>query len=119
MEARATKIVVDPRQDDIKPVTCDPDASYREGASPSHQPANACSITFKRSSASARKYSNRDIPGSIKDAFYADVTVTWEVTYGEQGGEMHTLGDNFTMRMRQVLPVQEVQAPNQPPAVIY
>lgn len=119
MEARATKIVIDPRQTDMKSQTCDPNASYREGASPSNQPANACKITFERSSASARKYSNRDIPESIKDAFYADVTVTWEVTYGPEGGPMQTLGDDFTMRMRQVLPVQEVQAPNQPPAVIY
>jgi hypothetical protein len=47
------------------------------------------------------------------------VIVTWEVTYGPVNGPMRTLGDDFTMRMRQVLPVQEVQAPNQPPAVIY
>jgi hypothetical protein len=119
MEARATKIVIDPRQSDMKPVTCDPDASYRAGASSSNQPANACKITFKRSSASARKYSTRDIPESIKDAFYADVIVTWKVTYGPRDGDMKTLGDDFTMRMRQVLPVQEVQAPNQPPAIIY
>ncbi len=119
MEARATKIVIDPRQTDMKAVTCDPEASYRPGTLPRNQPANACQITFKRSSASARKYANRDIPESIKDAFYADVTVTWRVTYGPEGGPMDTLGNDFTMRMRQVLPVQEVQAPNQPPAVIY
>ena len=119
MEARATKIVIDPRQSDMKAVTCDPEASYREGASSHDQPANACKLIFERSSASARKYANRDIPESIKDAFYADVTVTWKVTYGAVGDDMQTLGNDFTMRMRQVLPVQEVQAPNQPPAVIY
>jgi hypothetical protein len=119
MEARATKIVIDPRQTDIKPETCDPEASYLPGVLPRNQPANSCKITFERSSASARKYANRHIPDRIKDAFYADVIVTWKVTYGPDGGEMRTLGNDFTMRMRQVLPVQEVQAPNQPPAVIY
>ncbi len=86
---------------------------------PKNQPANACSITFRRSSASARKYATKPIPANIKDAFYADVTVTWEVTYGQVGGAARNLGNGFVMRMRQVLPVQEVQAPNQPPAVIY
>lgn len=119
MEARATRIVIDPRQSDMKAVTCDPDASYRAGASSSNQPANACKMIFKRSSASARKYATREIPAPVRDAFYADVTVTWEVSYGPQGGPMETLGEDFTMRMRQILPVQEVQAPNQPPAVIY
>jgi hypothetical protein len=119
MRAEATKVVIDPQQKGIKSVTCVPDAPYREGVSPSKQPADACSIIFPRSSASARKYATKPIPANIKDAFYADVTVTWQVTYGEEGGEMHTLGNGFVMRMRQVLPVQEVQAPNQPPAVIY
>jgi hypothetical protein len=119
MEARATKIEINPQQTGIDPVTCDPEASYREGASSHDQPANACKIIFKRSSASARKFATRPIPPSIRDAFYADVTVTWKVTYGPDGGPMSTLGDDFIMRIRQVLPVQEVQAPNQPPAVIY
>jgi hypothetical protein len=55
----------------------------------------------------------------VKDAFYADVTVEWRVTYGNGADDMRTLGKGFTMRIRQVVPVQEVQAPNQPPAVIY
>jgi hypothetical protein len=100
-------------------VACVPDAPYVEGASPRNQPADACSITFGRSSASARKYATGPIPSNIKDAFYADVTVTWQVTYGPADATMRTLGDGFTMRMRQVLPVQEVQTPNQPPAVTY
>jgi hypothetical protein len=119
MKARATQITIDPRQRGIKSATCDPETPYIEGASPKNQPANACKIIFDRSSASARKYATKPIPDDIKDAFYADVTVTWDVTYGTDAGAMHTLGDGFTMRMRQVLPVQEVQAPNQPPAVIY
>jgi hypothetical protein len=32
---------------------------------------------------------------------------------------MRDLGNGFTMRLKQVLPVQEIQVPNQPPAVIY
>lgn len=119
MRARATKVVVDPQQKGIPAVTCDPSTPYLEGAKPKDQPADACQITFPRSSASARKYDTRGIPGRFKDVFYADVNVTWEVTYGAEGEPFRTLGEGFTMRMRQVLPVQEVQAPNQPPAVIY
>jgi len=119
MKARATKVVINPQQEGIKSTTCLADSPYREGALPKNQPADACSIIFKRSSASARKYATKPIPANIKDAFYADVTVTWEVTFGEEGQPMRTLGDGFDMRMRQVLPVQEVQAPNQPPTVIY
>ena len=120
MQARASKITINPQQEGIKAVTCDPDTPYIEGASPKNQPDNACKIVFPRSSASARKYATKPIPAGIDDAFYADITVTWDVTYGpEGGGEMQELGDGFTMRIRQVVPVQEVQAPNQPPAVIY
>ncbi|MFI5429985.1 hypothetical protein [Aeromicrobium sp. UC242_57] len=119
MRARATKIVIDPNQQGVDAVTCDPSTPYLEGRQPKDQPSNACSIVFPRSSASARKFATKPIPDNVKDAFYADVRVTWEVTYGEPGGAMRQLGNGFTMRMRQVLPVQEVQAPNQPPAVIY
>ena len=119
MRARATQVVINPQQEGIKSEVCVPDAPYTEGAKPKDQPADACSITFPRSSASARKFATKPIPSNVDDAFYADVSVYWEVTYGQEGGEMRTLGDGFVMRMRQVLPVQEVQAPNQPPAVIY
>ncbi|MEJ7634968.1 hypothetical protein [Aeromicrobium sp.] len=118
MRARATEIRIDANQRGIPAVTCDPTTPYTVGAKPSAQPAGACKITFPRSSASARKYATDGIPSNLKDAFYADVEVTWEVTYGEDGS-MSDLGDGFTMRLKQVLPVQEVQAPNQPPAVIY
>ncbi|MET0819741.1 MAG: hypothetical protein ABWY58_02160 [Aeromicrobium sp.] len=119
MEARATSITIDPNQQGIPPVTCDPSTPYREGASPKNQPKNACAITFPRSSASARKLATKPIPDNIKDAFYADITVSWQVTYGNGTDDMRNLGNGFTMRIRQVVPVQEVQAPNQPPAVIY
>jgi hypothetical protein len=119
MRAQATKVVVDPNQKGIGSATCAPSTPYREGASPKDQPADACSITFPRSSASARKYATKAIPSNVDDAFYADVTVTWQVTYGPEGGDLRELGDGFAMRMHQVIPVQEVQAPNQPPAVIY
>lgn len=118
MRAQATKITVDPNQRGIKPVTCDPSTPYVAGAAPAAQPKAACSITFPRSSASARKYATEPIPANVKDAFNASVTVEWKVTYGPGGGE-HQLGSGFTMRLHQVLPVQEVQTPNQPPSVIY
>jgi len=118
MEARATAITIDPNQEGIPATTCAPSTPYREGAAPKDQPADACSITFPRSSASARKYATKPIPENVDDAFYADITVSWQVSYGD-GTTMTDLGDGFTMRIRQVVPVQEVQAPNQPPAVIY
>lgn len=119
MRARATKVTINPNQEGVEAVTCDPATPYLVGRPPKDQPANSCSIVFPRSSASARKFATKHIPEDVKDAFYADIRVTWEVTYGPVGGAMRELGDGFTMRMRQALPVQEVQAPNQPPAVIY
>lgn len=118
MRAEATKIVVDPNQKGIPSTTCQPDTPYRAGARPSQQPAGACSITFPRSSASARKYATKPIPANVDDAYYVSVTVTWRITYGRTGA-MKQLGNGFRMRLTQVLPVQEVQAPNQPPSVIY
>lgn len=119
MRAEATRITVQPNQTGIPPIYCDPSTPYVEGAAPKDQPANACAITFPRSSASARKFATEAIPDNIKDAFYATIEVRWNVTYGAEDEAMRTLGDGFTMRLHQVLPVQEVQAPNQPPAVIY
>ena len=118
MEARATSIRIDPNQQGVPTTVCDPSTPYVEGASPKNQPQDACSITFPRSSASARKLATKPIPENVKDAFYADVTIIWRVSYGD-GSAMRDLGQGFTMRVRQVIPVQEVQAPNQPPAVIY
>jgi hypothetical protein len=118
MQARATSVTIDPNQQGIPPVKCTPSTPYREGVTPKNQRPDACSITFPRSSASARKLATKPIPDNVDDAFYADVTVSWQVTYGD-GATMNDLGTGFTMRIRQVVPVQEVQAPNQPPAVIY
>jgi hypothetical protein len=118
MQARATSVTIDPNQQGIAPVKCTPSTPYREGVSPANQRPDACSITFPRSSASARKLATKPIPANVDDAFYADVTVSWQVTYGD-GANMDNLGTGFTMRIRQVVPVQEVQAPNQPPTVIY
>lgn len=117
MVAQATEVRLDPNQEGIDPVTCAPTTPYVVGAAPKDQPADACSITFPRSSASARKFATRDIPSNLQDSFYADVQVDWQVRYGE-GDALQDLGD-FTMRLKQPIPVQEVQAPNQPPAVIY
>lgn len=118
MRAQATKIRINPMQRGIGRVECDPATPYREGRPASEQPADACSIVFPRSSASARANALEPIPADIDDAFYVSVQVDWRITYG-QPGDMRELGDGFTMRLRQVVPVQEVQAPNQPPTVIY
>jgi hypothetical protein len=118
MQARATSVTIDPNQQGIAPVKCTPSTPYREGVTPANQRPDACSITFPRSSASARKLATKPIPENVDDAFYADVTVSWQVTYGD-GTDMDNLGTGFTMRIRQVVPVQEVQAPNQPPTIIY
>ncbi len=119
MRARATSVSIDPNQEGIKGVRCAPDTPYREGADADEQPEDACSITFPRSSASARELATEPIPDNVDDAFYADVEVRWEVTYGEQGEPMRELGNGFTMRLQQVIPVQEVQAANQPPVVVF
>jgi hypothetical protein len=118
MRAQATGITVDPNQKGIASTTCRPDTPYREGATAAGQPAGACQITFPRSSASARTYATEPIPANVDDAFNVSVVVHWRVTYG-RGGDMRGLGNGFTMRLHQVLPVQEVQAPNQPPAIVY
>ena len=119
LRAEARSISIDPNQQGIKGTTCVPGTPYREGAKPADQPADACSITFPRSSASARKLATEPIPGNVDEAFWATVEVEWRISYGEQGDAMTNFGNGFTMRLRQAIPVQEVQAPNQPPAVIY
>lgn len=119
MRATASKIRVDPNQKDMKPVTCDAAAPYAQGEPASAQPAGACKMTFKRTSASARKLATESIPENVKDAFYLTIEVDWRIQYGESGSDMRTLGDGFTMKLHQALPVQEVQALNQPPYSIY
>lgn len=119
MEARATSIRIDPNQEGIPAIECDPETPYVQGARPADQPADACSMIFPRSSASARALATKPIAPNVRDAFHADVEVRWSVTYGEDGGQMRPLGDGFVMRMKQVIPVQEVQAANQPPIVVF
>lgn len=118
IEAKAVDLVVDPNQEDVKGIHCAVDTPYTVGAAPSQQPAEACSITFPRSSASAEKYSKVPFPSQVdKHAFYTNVDVKWSVRYGRPG-DWRDLG-TFRMRLFQSIPVQEVQAPNQPPFVIY
>lgn len=119
MRAEATAITINPNQKGIPSVSCRPDTPYREGASPANQPEGACDINFPRSSASARKYATDPIPANVKDAFNVSVEVEWRITYGRGGADMQALGNGFMMRVKQVLPVQEIQVPNQPPTVIY
>ena len=118
IRAVGKKITIDPHQRGIKSTTCAADAPYTEGAPPSRQPADACKITFPRSSASARRYATDEIPSNVHDAFYASVEVDWRVSYGS-AGSLQELGNGFNMKIRQVVPVQEVQTPNQPPTAIY
>lgn len=119
MRARADRIRINPAQSDMKAFNCDPSTPYVQGAKSSDQPADACQMTFERSSASARKLATEDIPDGVDDAFYIVIAVHWRVTYGEDTDNMQELGDGFWMRLHQAVPVQEVQTPNQPPAVIY
>ncbi|MEH3032838.1 MAG: hypothetical protein PGN07_02070 [Aeromicrobium erythreum] len=119
LRAEATRIRIDPNQKGIAPITCRPDTPYREGAAAGDQPEGACRIVFPRSSASARKLSTVPIPSNVDEAFWVSIEVEWRITYGDGGGDMRELGDGFTMRLRQALPVQEIQAPNEPPTVIY
>lgn len=119
IQAQATKIVIDPRQKDMEPVTCQPSTPYNENVSSSHQPPGACKILFERSSASAQQYSEVPLASGLEEEFSALIEVHWEITYG-QPGSMQVLGNTeFIMRLTQGIPVQEIQAPNQPPTVIY
>lgn len=119
MRAQATRIEIDPRQKDMDQITCAPGTPYTEGALPAEQPNDACSITFKRSSASARTYATELIPKMIKDSYYPTLRVYWKVSYGADENHLEELGRPFVMNLRQSVPVQEVQVPNQPPSVIY
>lgn len=118
MEAEATEITIDPRQRGIPKTVCRPGSPYNDGAGPNNQPAGACEMLFKWSSAAARAQSTVPIPSQVQDAFYGLIEVRWRIRYGTPG-DMQDLGTGFTMRITQAIPVQEVQAPNQPPAVIY
>ncbi|RYZ14171.1 MAG: hypothetical protein EOO70_07890 [Myxococcaceae bacterium] len=120
MIARATKVIVDPRQKDMEAITCVPGTPYREGQPANQQPADACKMIFERSSALTEQFTKVKLPPVFRDAeaFNAKVEVHWEVTYGEPGN-MRPLGNGFVMRVSQGLRVQEVQAPNQPPIVVY
>ena len=118
MEAEATEIRIDMRQRDMQPFTCRPDTPYREGVRASQQPDGACRITFSRSAASAAEYATVPIPSQYRDVYFPRIEVEWRVRYGNPGN-MQELGDGFTMRIFQQVPVQEIQAPNQPPTVIY
>ncbi|MBW9213446.1 hypothetical protein KV102_01205 [Mumia sp. zg.B53] len=121
MVAEATEIVIDPHQTDMKPITCTPDELvYEEGASVADQPSD-CQITFTRSSATARTYADADapeLPQVYVSAYPVTVTVRWRITFGI-GSPTEELGDGFEMTATQALPVQEVQAPNEPPIVLY
>ncbi|KAA1419958.1 hypothetical protein FE697_018880 [Mumia zhuanghuii] len=122
MVAEATQIVIDPHQTDMKPITCTPDQLvYEPGKSVAEQRPDACKITFTRSSATAAAFADGKAPAMPQvylSAYPVTVTVHWRITYGF-GGEMQELGNGFEMTATQPLPVQEVQAPNEPPIVLF
>lgn len=120
MTARGDGITVDPNQTDMSPVDCAPGTPYDPQAGPGDQPAGACSIDFPRSSASAARLEDPSdpMPDRVRtnDSYYLAITVHWDIKYG-RGTADNTLGNGFDMVIHQELPVWEVQAPNQPPAV--
>ncbi|KQY55773.1 hypothetical protein ASD11_14800 [Aeromicrobium sp. Root495] len=109
LRAEATQVVVDPQQRDLGAVRCGPLTSA----------PGTCTVVFGRSSASARDQATEPIPADVTDAFHLRVEVEWRITYGEVASTSRELGDGFTMRLRQALPVQEVQAPNLPPSIVW
>ncbi|MGH1565705.1 hypothetical protein [Mumia sp. DW29H23] len=122
MVAEATEVVIDPHQTDMEPITCDPaDLVYEADTSVAQQPSD-CRITFTRSSATAKTYADNDAPALPQvyvSAYPLTVTVRWRITYGFDGEATQELGNGFEMTATQALPVQEVQAPNEPPIVLY
>ncbi|WP_370614102.1 hypothetical protein [Mumia sp. Pv 4-285] len=121
MVAEATEVVIDPHQTDMEPITCTPDQLvYEPGKSVADQPSD-CKITFTRSSATAAAFADADAPAMPQvyvSAYPVTVTVHWRITYGF-GDAMQELGNGFEMSATQPLPVQEVQAPNEPPIVLF
>lgn len=118
MTATGSRLSIDPNQTDMSPVDCAPDTPYDPGAAT--QPADACSIDFPRSSASASRLENPSdpMPATARDhhAYWVAIRVHWDIRYG-RGTPDRTLGDGFTMVIHQELPVEEIQAENQPPPV--
>ncbi|MFY0405561.1 hypothetical protein [Solicola sp. PLA-1-18] len=127
MRAQATKIRIDPLQNDMEQTICNqenPTYDEQAGPDPKKQASN-CYILFKRSSATARdnmKKTDREIPESLGPVYIVRVAVYWRVEYSSDGGPWRTLGqrnaDGGTELIQytdQPLPVREAQASNVPP----
>lgn len=122
MRAQATEIIIDPHQVDMAPIRCTPDnMAYVEGGSVADQTSD-CRMTFTRSSATAAAYADGTaptLPSVFVSSYPLTVTVKWRVTYALGNESMQELGDGFEMTLTQALPVQEVQAPNEPPIALF
>lgn len=121
MRARARQVTVYPQQKDMQPTKCGDGVIFYDEDKPADPAVQGkqCYLTFKRSSAAAEAKATSKIPAELGDVYYLRVEVEWEVTYGESEDDMQQLGDGFTMVSYQPLPVQEVQAPNIPPVMIF
>src|SRR5699024_7248644 len=120
MRASVKNIEVNPMQKDMKPVDCGPgNPTYNESKPPDPKIQGDCYLLFERSSATARKYSTKKMWKHHDDLYAIRVTVTWKVEYGPDEDHLQELGDGFEAVSYQKIPVQEVQAPNIPPVMIF
>ena len=115
MQARATKMTIDPQIKGVEPFDCTiSKLGYRGNADPDpkEQPSD-CHHIFKRSSAAAPEISTseHELEGS-DEVFRMRIDVTWRVRYGREGA-MKSLGE-YDMVLFQDLPVLDVEAINEP-----
>lgn len=119
MRAEAHTMTIDPQVEGMKPKTCDPgELDYQESKDAIHtEQRSDCWFKFPRSSAAAPEISTADsyLDGD-RYVFRPRIEVTWDVEYSRPGGGFQSLGDGYEMVVLQDLPVQEIQALNQPVA---
>lgn len=121
MQAVAKRVTVNPMQEGMDAIDCGvgiPDYDQDKKPVPAQQKSE-CYTVFTRSSATARAKATHPIPKTLQDVYYIKVVVDWKVTYGRDLDHMQPLGGGFKMISYQPLPVQEVQAPNLPPVMIF
>lgn len=120
MRASVKNIEINPMQKDMKPVDCGPgNPTYDDSKPPDPKIQGDCYLLFERSSASARKFSTKEMWKYHDDLYALRITVTWKVMYGPDEDHLGELGDGFESVSYQKLPVQEVQVPNIPPVMIF
>ena len=115
MRARAVEMRIDPQIKGVEPFECTvPKLGYDKSAppDPDRQPSD-CYHVFERSSAAAPEISTAEahLKGD-HNVFRMEIDITWRVRYGSQSN-MNSLG-NYHMLVYQDLPVQDVEAINEP-----